>query len=614
MPKYGIHHIVLREAVPELYASGQQAAMRAADIIQQERPAAMIGSIGPDLFFWAPDYEIVDQFYTLYQNIEKAVDLYNRIVQPIRDVISAVGEPVEDLVETLAPSTVQLVRTLLEEIDQTASLFKSAIGTGLFAGVLQGADLLTDAAGVAPLSSQFFQMFVPDLQHNKSEQKWYWFDMLHYRQTGQFARHLVQKANNNREKAFAFGYLSHIATDVVGHAYVNQIVGTVYRMNVQRHVTVENFQDTWKYARFYGGESINETLLSRLELPENLPSDVGDLLHESFRSTYQRQPHPRRLGGDGFYTRDQIDETYEVFYKVIKLMGSMYVRRPEEPFSGVGDILSDALDRFSPPPSPPSTSSSMCSWTDILSFGITASSRECYENFFRELATWLDYLGQLIAWSLETLRNLIDLLLTLLLSLPISVLLAILYGIQLLCYQIYRSARTVLILNGFVMPDPDDLNNSIARNLITLFQTCAVNFKTFPNTGTPYRNSLVCPMARAEKPVTAAAFHASSVAATPDLFISQEPFHETSLRNYALVAASPGQTRSFQYDRMSIGNARDFTAWMIRHASDPGTSGDTLKILYANWNLDADRGYGYRTWKGTVPTADPYAIPDEVYV
>jgi len=476
-----------------------------------------------------------------------------------------------------------------------------------------GANLLTDAAGIGSLSHQFFQMFVLDLQKNKNEKEWYWFDMLHYRRTGNFAWNLVNGARSDREKAFAFGYLSHIATDVTGHSYVNQIVGTAYRLNVHRHVTAENFQDTWKYGRYYTGESINQTLFSRLGLPENLPSDVGNLIYDAFKKTYTGFDHPKKLPGDGFYTREQIDVTYEVFYKILKLMENMAVERPEKPFSGVADILAGALDNFSPPPSPPSSPSAMCGWEDILSFGFTSSSRECYEQFFEEVANWLNYLGELIVWSLETLRNLIDLLLTLLLSLPISVLLAILYGIQLLCYQIYRSARMVLSTNGFVMPEPDELDTSIARNLITLAQPCAYNFKNFPSIGTPVTNNLVCPVTMTEQPATAAAFHLTIIDSTPDRFINEEPFNEEILRQYAL-SAYPGQTRSLQCDRISICNAKDFTAWMIRHANESNPTNNIQKILYANWNLDSDRGYGYRTWSGNVPNAEPFTIENEEYL
>src|SRR5512136_603831 len=241
MPKYGIHHIVLNEAVTQLKVSGHAAGVSAAAIIDAERASAVIGSIGPDLFFWGTDYEYVDKLYTLYENIEEVVEIYNSIVQPIRDVINAVGEPVEDLVETLAPNTVELIKRVLEEIRETASLFKSAISTQLLAGVLEVGDFFSETAKVGPLAQQFFQLYVPDLQSNKPEDDWYWFDMLHYRHTGEFAAKLVKNAQTNRQKAFAFGYISHIATDIAGHPFVNQVCGSTYRMNVWRHVTAENF-------------------------------------------------------------------------------------------------------------------------------------------------------------------------------------------------------------------------------------------------------------------------------------------------------------------------------------------------------------------------------------
>jgi len=610
MPKYGIHHIVLKESANELYASGHSAATDAAGIIAAEMPSAIIGSIGPDLFFWGPDYEAVEKLYGLYKNVSAVVELYNKVVQPIRDAMNAIGEPVEDLVETLAPQTIEMIRHLLNEIKETSRLLKAAIGTGVFAGVLEGADLLANAAGIAPLSQQFFQMFVPDLQKNRDETRWYWFDMLHYRYAGKFARYLVNNSSTDRQKAFAFGYLSHIATDVTGHPFVNQVSGTTYRLNVQRHVTAENFMDTWKHHKYYG-ESINQTLFARLGLPEKLPTDIGDLLFNAFRETYADVPHPRRLSGDGFYTRKQIDETYEVFYKVLKFMEGQAIQRPEEPFSGVADILSDALEAFSPPPSPPDFPGA-CSAREILSFGLTERSRECYDEFFEQAANYLNYLGELLEWSFQTMLNLIDLLLSLLLSLPICVLLAILYGIQLLCYEVYRNARRVLSMNGFVFPEADELDSSVARNLITPFQCSVSNFK-YPSVGVPIRNNLVCPVPQAEQPTTAAGFHPATVESTPDSFIRLETFDEQALRMYAL-SDSPEQTRSIERDRRAIGNATNFTAWMIRHANDPNITEEIRSMLYSNWNLDSDRGYGYLTWSGTIQHADPFNVENERYL
>ena len=297
MPKYGIHHIVLKEAAAQLAALQDPLARSAGEAVHAELPSAVIGSVGPDLFFWGPDYAIVKKLYRLYRNIEEVVAIYNRVVAPIRQVTDAVGEATEAVVGSLAPNTLELVKLLVAEVKQTAALFKSALGVNLLNGVLDGVNLVTDAAGLGSASQAFFQFFVPDLHHNRKEKDWYWFDMLHYRRTGLFARGLVRPDGlTPRQKAFSYGYLSHVAADVVGHPYVNSIVGAPYRLNVQRHVTAENFQDSWKFARYYGGESINRTLLSRMGLPERLPTDVGDLLDRAFRGAYGDLPVDRRPG------------------------------------------------------------------------------------------------------------------------------------------------------------------------------------------------------------------------------------------------------------------------------------------------------------------------------
>jgi hypothetical protein len=290
--------------------------------------------------------------------------------------------------------------------------------------------------------------------------------MLHYRKTGDFASKLVDNANTPQERAYAYGYLSHIATDLVGHTFVNQIVGGPYRLHPQRHVIVEHYMD----ARAYKPLDISETLSDRLGLPEILPLEIGNLINNAFRQTFENSPHPNRkeTPSDGFLSRAQIDQTYEIVFDYLKIMKDMAVKRPEEPFSGVADILSEALEVvFKPPPSPPSLPTGACDIEDILSFGLTNDSKECYEEFFEQLSTWMDYLTELLAWTFEILLDLIDLLLATLLSLPIIVLLAILYGLQLLLYEIYQIVRSVLVLEGFIYPDPNDLQTSHGRNLTT---------------------------------------------------------------------------------------------------------------------------------------------------
>jgi hypothetical protein len=458
---------------------------------------------------------------------------------------------------------------------------------------------------------------MPPLQAGQGENCWYWFDMLHYRRTGDFGRRLVDnaRAGTPRQRAYAYGYLSHITTDLVGHAYVNQVVGGPFRLQIQRHVTTENWMDTWKFLNYYGG-NINLELFDKLGMEPSLHPEIGDLLNQTLHQVFNDVDHPRRLPGDGFLTRAQIDDTYDIFYKILELMKNQAVARPEEPFSGVGDILEGALnDLFQPPPSPPSSPSGSCSLGDILSFGLTSSSRECYEEFFEQLADWMEYLGELLAWAFETLLDIFDLLLTLLLSLPIMVLLAILYGLQLLLYEIFQMVRSVLALTGFIYPEPSDLNDAHGRNLTTPFQ-CALQGCAAATSATklhgmaflsPYPrltnlsvSHLVCPSPNIELPPTVANFAAPTADTTPDVFINQEPFSLDNLTRYAL-AVTPTHTRRLYTRCFRIGNATDLAAWVIGTAADPGAAETARAIAHTNWNLDSDRGYGYKTWQGPLP-------------
>jgi hypothetical protein len=611
LPKYGIHHIVLSDAITRLKDDPSLPAQDAATILEQNKNIAMIGAIGPDLLFFAPDYEMFNKLYRFYKNIKDVIDQYNRVTQPVRDIHNAVTRdiPIDTVVGTVNPSTQRLIRLALQRIDETINLFKSTLSTGLFAGVISGIDIVANTASLPGASAIFFkEVFTPPLQNNEPVRRWYWFDMLHYRNTGDFGRNLVLFATTPQQRAYAYGYVSHIATDLVGHAFVNQIVGGPYRMHVQRHVTVENFMDCRIFDERYH-ESINSILLDKLALPETLPPEISDLIYQSLLETFGNVEHPRLINSEGstptergFLKREQIDETYEIFYEVLQIMRDMNVRRPEEPFSDVLDILADAFRSITsrPPPSPPSFGGGgTCSLEDILSIGLTARSRECYENFFNNLERFFEYLGELFSWAFDTLRRIIEFLQTALESLAISVLLALLYGVQLVLYEIYQTARTALSLAGFIFPDPTDINTSHGRNLTTTFQ-CMLEPFSYPKQATSNRSHLICPLPNVENPSTMPDFNSSSDRITANEFITNLPFNIENLRRYA-NSASPENTRKLHSEGARIGNATDLTAWMITIANDANATEELKSVAFTNWNLDSDRGYGYKTWTGLIP-------------
>jgi hypothetical protein len=361
-----------------------------------------------------------------------------------------------------------------------------------------------------------------------------------------------------------------------------------------------------------------------------LPGSLAAMIRDALQEVYQHE-HPTRLGNGGFLTVGQIHQTYEVFYDVLQWMSGQGIERPEEPFSNVADILNEAIkDLLEAPPSPPSSSSSSCSLGDILSFGLTSKSRDCYEEFFDQLGDWLEYIGDLLVWTFETLLDLIDLLLAALLSLPATVIMGILYGIQLLVYELYQVIRSTLALEGFIYPDPSDLNSAHGRNLVTPFQ-CNIqgcgslqaqkyhthvpdsgSILSYPRLANLSVSHLVCPQSNPEQPLTIPNPMNPTENTNPNSFIHEMPFDLASLYSYA-ASTHPAATKMLYSKCHRIGNATDFTAWMISVAGNSSASTKEKTACHTNWNLDADRGYAYKTWNWPVNAGDDAPVPEDEF-
>jgi hypothetical protein len=597
MPKYGVHQVVLANAIDGLSASGAEAGRTLA----QNYDIAMLGAIGPDLFFWAPDYLAVRTLkgiYTAYAEVKK---LYDAAVKPIEDIFDAVGDVMEDVL----PATYGITQAYYQELKETTSLLEKTMTTGALATALGGINLLTDAASLPSFLATLFALFTPPRQFNKDEQEWYWFDMLHYRNTGDFARNLVLGANTGRQLAYAYGYLSHIATDLTGHPYVNQIVGGPFRLHLQRHAIVENFIDSWVFDEEYG-QSINQTLFKKLALrePKDLPDEILELINGAFRSTYTVPgDRPKR----GFLTMNELYETYDNLYIVLEMMDRLAVPYPTNPFPALGRILADALeDLLQPPPNPPSILFGFCSLEEIFAFGTTPDSRDCYDTFFAQLDRYFGYIGSLVEWLFETLLDLLDLLLAGVLTIPVSAQLALLYGIQIFLYDVYHNLRYMLVLGGLLYPEPRDLNSSVGRNMTTTFQRCIPDLgETYPNQAAIDISPLVCPPLELERKATVPGFSdIGSYQVTPFEFIRDVPFVPDDFWPYARAAdAQATETlhhETLHHQRLRVGNAIGLTQWMITVASNEDLYDQYGNDVFANFDLDADRGYFHKTWEGKI--------------
>ena len=118
-----------------------------------------------------------------------------------------------------------------------------------------------------------------------------WADFLHYIRSGQFVLNLIKlSAGNDNLRAYALGYLTHYVTDVVGHPYVNQVVGAPWRLAWQRHHLVENFIDTYVWDRWHA------------PLPPPAPPSSQEQPLDRVLST------PNAIGGGAPYTFSRIND------------------------------------------------------------------------------------------------------------------------------------------------------------------------------------------------------------------------------------------------------------------------------------------------------------------
>jgi hypothetical protein len=606
------------------------------DLLAAHPASANLGAIGPDLFFFAPDYRPMEILYPFLDAYRKVQDVVARLSAPLRELGDELEETVTDTLDKLEAipgigSHVADIRILVAQIRELYLLLEAAIDSVLAAGVVRllGLDAHDPAYGNLP-RSLYQQLFQPPLQAGWEEPDWYWFDMLHYRRSGKFAHNLLQHAGNSESaRAYALAYLSHIATDVVGHPYVNLICGAPYRMAVQRHVTAENYIDQWVWTHHYPDENIREHLFFRLGLAAypDLPDDLAAMIFQAMRSTYGDICHPlRRKNRDGFLAIDDIKATYSGLRKALQLVGQNVDVRPQAPYIGADEDLAQinaSLGIFDPPPplGPPPLPN--CGWEDI--FG--TASGACFEAFVNDTLIWAGMVREMIDWCFESGRKALNLLEDSVAypqpGMPARWLQLLSYAGHLYVYTAYRAFTTLLAQAGLAYPEPDEtsLQIPLARSLITP-DLCwrASPLRTYPRMRAGGSSHLLCPRCGrdgdlanelaalgiescCELPTTPHAAYAQEANITPDWFIRAAPFNATAVQRFA-EARTPEDTRQLCNAGLEIGNAIDFSGWLIGAAVVNQRARLPEAVVFCNWNLDGDRGYGYKDWAGLVPICD----------
>lgn len=621
-----------------------------AGLLQSHPNFASLGAIGPDLFFFLPDFRNKDGIVissVLTQVLKFLEELYTALDPYITKWEKYIGPLSEDTSEFISRVTGGLSDSIGDVTGELSSILFSALE-----------DFVTQ-------QTDWFGYFSLGLNVGYDEKAYYWSDMLHYRGTGQFGHALwrnADAADDDAQRAYALGYITHLATDVTGHAFVNAIAGGPYRQHWQRHHLVENHCDAYWYlgdnasgaprtisgysqytesALYFDiafnddgsaktrpayppGNTLRENWERQrlLDTDSSLPESIATLLAQAMQDVFY-QPnitHPEILpSNDGRPSEDQISEAYDLLFRFLKFTTvDGFSHEPPSPPPVWGNL-------DFPTPTEPSSDSSPADgggggggggsfWDDLL-------------DFILAIVNAIGYVLEVVGWLLTLPWAVIfDVL-----NYPIRY--ALYLALELPLFHIIKDFRAVLVLTGYMSPMQDE----IASSLVQIGTTNAESFdqvraemgdtfgglapargqdgnQRFEDSAYPHLNANTIkgqPVADADKeyhhpwayPTTESELGLTTVGpyaagAEPSVLFRNIGTDPEMRDNYE-TADSPQTTESYASQltpQNSLGDPVTFSEYLLWLATRDDRLYADRTITVTDWNLDSDRGYAYKCW------------------
>ncbi|RYG06534.1 MAG: hypothetical protein EOO02_00235, partial [Chitinophagaceae bacterium] len=375
MPGPALHHMIanrLRGNIMSSTGLGPVADYPSLQNLLNDRknhPYLFVGCQGPDVLFfnlkdWGPGVgEAAALYYEVYDAIEEfKKTLLSIVPQPVLDALDALGAAADEVVENSA------TLSELEELFGDMGNVADALAANLTEWIKK---FITDF--------KVFDILGHPYRDGQPKGEWWWFDALHYRKTGRFAKALLDKAPKDSPlHLYAVGYLTHVTADTVGHPYVNINDGGPYRNQSQRHKTGENYQDVFNHMEHTGDDWNRSKIHVNYnfnfdgtvsppgdddEVPDTftvLPPDLAKLIAETITEVYgQGDPDDDEYGRK--ISAEDVDNAYRTYYKWLRNATDTGTLPKPVPYSlteelievwetttdnldDIGDWLEDAID------------------------------------------------------------------------------------------------------------------------------------------------------------------------------------------------------------------------------------------------------------------------------
>jgi hypothetical protein len=235
-----------------------------------------IGAIGPDLFYFSQDYN-GEPLGPLSDDIMLMLAIYYYFDaakeddwEPLLIILDGVSSTIADLLRLLIKLQKiwqAFVQGWNDTIGPVVSLVDNA-ADALTGGLLSQFGVVVEELKVALKTiaeeelltfTDIFSRFNTCVQKGFAEDLFLWSDMSHYRRPSALCQAFVDQVDKLAQKgmtqeseqflAFTLGYITHLGTDTIAHAFVNEQCGGSFRNHPQRHHLIENHIDAWNYAQ-----------------------------------------------------------------------------------------------------------------------------------------------------------------------------------------------------------------------------------------------------------------------------------------------------------------------------------------------------------------------------
>ncbi|GAB3219870.1 hypothetical protein J0A67_05090 [Algoriphagus aestuariicola] len=614
MPGPAMHHMIAQALKQKIQAGGglgnnaDYAKLQALLSDSKNFPYLFLGCQGPDfLFFNTKDWsslpigDAVKLYYEVYDFLDDFKESLKSLVpQPVIDAIEALGAAADAVVEN--SSTLSELEDLFKDMQ--------AVVDALLASLIEMVKkFITDF--------NVFDVLGHPYRDGQPKGEWWWFDAMHYRKTGRFAKALLEKTDPGSPlHLYAIGYLTHVSADTVGHPFVNINDGGAYRTQSQRHKTGENYQDVFNH-KAHAAEDWNRSQLHAFynfnfdgtitpigeedPVPDThtvLPGDLANLISKTLNEVFETG-----ASNDNEYGRkisaDDVDAAYRLWHRWLRSATETGTLPDPVPYSltaELEEVWETAMDNLG----------------DIGDFLEDAAD---IAGDFNILAIFI-ILAALVIAAVAAAAALIDAVLGALTTLTTA---GIRYAASLIyehLYGAFQNFRLGVSLNGLAFPMAEHLdeprfeqfkntsfNDPFGFNAGDL-KNSLPKLKVLLDGGGPLDQLFHREKHLAYPPVDPAASEPNFAVAGPDSYFAQTPLHY-AFDNIPLDKEFLEFLVDLEGDESKLS---DYLAEVFRKRKQIPTLGNSLTLaewLYArvqekgripDFNLDADRGYGYVCW------------------